>query len=178
PSIGSMTPCRSLSLTQEEKERREDQIHQDHQKDGNHHGTRRGTPDLLGAGPCRQPFVTSHRRYRNPEHGALDESRNDIAQEKRVDGRANVSAEHEVRPSHAKERSAENPHGVGADRQTRQHDKHREKLRGHQKANRIDRHGFERVDLLGYLHGSYFSGERRPGSSDDDDGGDQWPELP
>src|SRR2546422_4213539 len=72
PSIGSMTPCRILSLTQEEKERREDQIHQDHQKDGNHHGTCRGTPDLLGAGACRQPFVTSHR---SEEHTSELQSR-------------------------------------------------------------------------------------------------------
>src|SRR2546422_659152 len=61
-----------LPFTHEEKECRKDEVHQYHQKYGNHNGARGGSADLLRACTRGKPFVTSHGRDRYPEHNALD----------------------------------------------------------------------------------------------------------
>ena len=73
----------------------------------------------------------------------------------------------------AEEASAQAAHEIGPDGEAWKHQDHGEKLRRDQEMNRLERHGFKRVDFFIHLHGADLGGEGRPGAADDHDGGHQ-----
>ena len=70
--VCSMAMFQTLPFTHEEKERRKDEVHQNHQEYGNHYRAGGGSADLLRACTRGQPFVASHGGNRYAEHNTLD----------------------------------------------------------------------------------------------------------
>src|SRR5712692_7345011 len=70
--VRSMAIFQTLPFTHEEKECGKDEIHQNHQKYGNHYRAGGGSADLLRARARGKPFVASYGRDRYTEHNALD----------------------------------------------------------------------------------------------------------
>src|SRR5207244_7379882 len=101
PLVGPSEPSASAPIqatlppAHEEKEGRKNQINQDNQKYGNHHGPRRRPSHLLGSCSREEPFVAADRSDGDAEHQAFDQSRHDIAQKERIERRLNVTRSEE-----------------------------------------------------------------------------------
>src|SRR6266478_6113373 len=135
------------------------QVDNNDQENGHHHGARRGAADLLGASSSGEALQTANSGDSDAKHDAFDESCDDITEEERVKGGPNVARERKVGFRDAEKRPAKNAHG--------------DEFWGDQKMHGTDGHGFESVDFFGDFHGADFGGESGAGTADHDDSGDE-----
>jgi len=131
--------------SQKEKQRREDQVDQNHKKDGHDYGAGSGTSHLLGSAGRFEPFETTHRGNTPSKHDALDQSSNYVLKKKRIERSANIPPKGKIRLRYAKERAAKNAHEIAPDGQAGQHKDHGHEFGHDQKTDRIDGHGLERI---------------------------------
>src|SRR5260370_23595658 len=91
------------SAADEEKKRGEDQVHKHDEKDGHDHRSGCGAADLFCPGARGKALEAAHSSNGNAKHHAFNQARNDVAEEQRVHGDLNVTAEREVGLGNAEE---------------------------------------------------------------------------
>src|SRR6266446_4657009 len=169
-----MFPCGEFLTRAHKKEQcGKNQVDDNDQENGHHHGARRGAANLLGASSGGEALQTADSCDSDAKHDAFNESSDDITEEERVKGGPNVARERKVGFRDAEKRPAKNAHGVGPNGETRQHHGHGDELGGDQKMHGADGHGFESVDFFGDFHGADFRREGGAGTANHDDSGDE-----
>src|SRR5215831_365486 len=97
PGDGFISSAILFATAQEEEQRGEDQVDGDDHEDRGYDSGGCGTADLLRAAAGAEALVAADRGDGGAEHDAFDQAGDDIAEEERVHGRANVAGEREVR---------------------------------------------------------------------------------
>src|SRR5437879_920852 len=173
----SAAAAMTLVFSQEIEKHCKDKVDQNHKKNGHDDGSSGGAADLLRAAGCVQTFEATDGSDGGAEHKTFNEASEDIAHKKGVERGDDVAGKSEVRLGNAEERASQDAHEVCPDGEAGQHQEHGDEFRRDQKADRIDGHGFQGVNFLGNLHSSEFGGKRRAGAPNDDDRGDERPQL-
>src|SRR5579862_3649461 len=104
-------------------------------------------------------FGTSHRSDDDGEHHAFDQAGENITLDEGVEGRGEVARKGKTRADDAEDGASANAHKIGPESEARHHNEHANELRGDEEANRIEGHGFQRIDFLADLHGADFGSE-------------------
>ena len=155
----------------------EDEIDQDHQEDGDDYGRGGGAAHIFGASAGGEAFLAADRGDDQPENQGFDDAGRDVVGDQGVARGNHITADGEVTADDSEHAAAQDAHEVGPNGEAGQHHRHGQEFRHHQECDRIERHGFQRVQLFGHPHGADLGGKSRAGSSDDHDGRDQRAEF-